>query len=109
VLQLNDAFLSAVGLGGLPSGLRRLALETAYDLLEVRVGEALTSRMTDDQMADFESLIDEGLDDVVSLDWLQDNLPDYKLVVHSEFENLKSEIDKDSEFILASIAELLGD
>ena len=73
--KFDDTFLEAVGLGALPEDQKAAFLENAQDQFEVRVGEKMNAQMTDDQVAEFEKIIDN--DEETINRWLS-NLGDYR-------------------------------
>lgn len=73
--QFDDKFLEAVGLTALPEDQKRAFLENAQDQFEVRVGEKMNAQMTDEQVAEFEKIIDN--DEETIKRWLS-NLGDYR-------------------------------
>ena len=73
--KFDDTFLEAVGLGALPQDQKTAFLENAQDQFEVRVGEKMNAQMTDDQVAEFEKIIDN--DEETINRWLS-NLGDYR-------------------------------
>ena len=91
MFQLDDNFLQSVGLGGMPDDQKKAFLEHLYEELELRVGTRLSEGMSDDQLAEFEKLIDAN-DETGALKWLETNRPDYKQVVAEELEKLKQEV-----------------
>ncbi len=78
-------------------------LRDIYDTLELRVGMRLAEQMTEEQLDEFESIIDKK-DDSASLNWLETNFPNYKEVVGEELEKLKSEISSSASQILEVIS-----
>ena len=101
MFQLNDDFLQSVGLGNMPDDQKQAFLQHLYEELELRVGTRLSEGMSDDQLGEFEKLI-EGNDEQGALGWLEKNRPNYKDVVAEELEKLKKEI-------LASKDKILSD
>jgi len=73
--QFDDKFLEAVGLTALPEDQKRAFLENAQDQFEVRVGEKMNAQMTDEQVAEFEKIIDN--DEETIRRWLS-GLGDYR-------------------------------
>ncbi|MGB4800899.1 MAG: DUF5663 domain-containing protein [Candidatus Saccharimonadales bacterium] len=57
--------------------------------LELRVGNVLASKFTDEQIREFEKLLEDNGD---TLGWLEKNYTDYPLVVRDESEALADEI-----------------
>lgn len=75
MFQLDDKFLEDVGLNELPEEQKKAFLQHIYDELELRVGTKLSDGMSDEQLEEFESIIDRK-DDVISA-WLNKYVPDY--------------------------------
>ena len=75
MFQLDDQFLTDIGLADLPEEQRKPFLQHVYDQLEYRVGVRLSEGMTDAQLEEFEAIIDRK-EDVVS-NWIQTNAPGY--------------------------------
>ena len=75
MFQLDDKFLADIGLNELPEEQKKAFLQHIYDELELRVGTELSDGMSDEQLEEFESIIDRK-DDVIT-EWLSKNVPDY--------------------------------
>jgi len=58
-----------------PEEQKKAFLQHIYDELELRVGTKLSDGMSDEQLEEFESIIDRK-DDVIT-EWLSKNVPDY--------------------------------
>ncbi len=56
--NIDDSFLESVGLGGLPADQKGGFLQYAQDQLEIRIGEKMSSTLTDQQLDEFEKIID---------------------------------------------------
>lgn len=91
MFKLDDNFLQDIGLGSLPQDQKVQMLRDIYETLELRVGMRLAEQMSDEQLDEFEALIDKK-DDPAALAWLETNFPNYKQVVAEELEKLKTEI-----------------
>lgn len=76
MFQLDDKFLQDVGLGDLPDDQKQAFLQHVYGELERRVGTQLTEGMSDDQLDEFEDIIDRKESAVQT--WLQAHAPDYQ-------------------------------
>jgi len=76
MFQLDDQFLADLGLENLPEDQKEAFLQHIYNELELRVGTQLSEGLTDEQLAEFEAIIDRK--DEVITPWLQQNAPDYK-------------------------------
>lgn len=103
MFQLNDDFLQSLGLGGMPDDQKQAFLQHLYEELELRVGTRLSEGMSDEQLADFEKLIDAN-DEAGALKWLETNRPNYKEVVAAELEKLKQEVIANRDTILGQQA-----
>lgn len=104
MFKLDNALLDELGLGALPPDEKTKMLGHIYETLEMRVGMKLAEQMTNEQLDEFESYIDRN-DEPGALKWLETNFPDYKQVVASELDKLKSEIKQNAPAILAASAE----
>lgn len=104
MFKLDNNFLSSLGLGSLPVDEKNKLLQAIYERLEMNVGMRLAERMTDTQLDEFESFIDNN-DESGALRWLEANFPDYKQVVAEELEALKAEISQAAPQILAAAAQ----
>ena len=102
MFKLDDELLKELGLSDLPLQEKNKMFNHIYETLEMRVGTKLAGQMSDEQLNEFESFIDKN-DEAGALKWLETNFPNYKQVVASELETLKSEIKAVAPQILASI------
>jgi hypothetical protein len=91
MFKLDNNFLADIGLSELPEGEKSKMLAHIYETLELRVGMKLAENMSDAQLDEFEKLADSN-NEAASLKWLETNVPNYKDVVMSELEKLKSEV-----------------
>ncbi len=76
MFQLDNTFLEELGLGALPEEQKKPFLQHIYDQLEYRVGIRLSEGMSDEQLEEFEAIIDRK-DDVI-VPWLQARAPQYQ-------------------------------
>jgi hypothetical protein len=91
MFQLDDNFLASLGLGAMPAEEKEAFLSYVYEELELRVGTELSKDLSDEQLEQFEKLIDGG-DQDTALQWLEQHCPNYKEVVKQELDRLKQEI-----------------
>jgi succinate dehydrogenase flavin-adding protein (antitoxin of CptAB toxin-antitoxin module) len=91
MFQLDDNFLVSLGLGSMPAEEKDAFLEYVYAELEDRVGTELSKDLSDAQLEEFEKLVEQGDQSVVT-QWLGEHCPNYKGVVKQEIENLRTEI-----------------
>lgn len=103
MIKLDDNLLTELGLQALPAEEKKALLRQIYETLEMRVGTTLARQMTDAQLDEFESFINNN-DEAGALRWLETNFPNYKEVVAQEFEMLKGEILQAAPQIAASSA-----
>jgi len=75
MFQLDDQFLTDIGLNDLPDEQKKPFLQHVYDQLEYRVGVRLSEGMSDAQLEEFESIIDRK-EDVIN-NWVAQYAPDY--------------------------------
>lgn len=75
MFQLDDKFLADIGLNELPEDQKQAFLKHIYDELELRVGTQLSDGLTDEQLEQFEKVIDR---DQATIDtWVAQHAPDY--------------------------------
>ena len=101
MFKLDNDFLTSLGLGGLPVDEKNRLLQMIYERLEMNVGMRLAEKMTDQQLDEFESFIDQN-NEAGALKWLESNFPNYKDVVAEELEKLRVEVTQAAPQILAS-------
>jgi hypothetical protein len=101
MFKLDNNLLVELGLGALPVDEKNKMLGHIYETLVMRVGMKLAEQMTNEQLDEFESYIDRN-DEAGALRWLETNFPNYKQVVASELELLKSEIKQAAPQIIAA-------
>ena len=75
MFQLDDNFLTDVGLAGLPDDQKQAFLQHIYQELELRVGTKLSQGLSEQQMAEFEAFVDQ--DEQKVRDWFLANMADY--------------------------------
>ena len=75
MFQFDESFLESVGLSNMPEEEKENFLQYAQDQLEVRIGEKMSEGLTEEQLDEFEKIIDSDQETVQK--WL-DQLGDYK-------------------------------
>lgn len=75
MFQFDESFLETVGLSGMPEEEKENFLQYAQDQLEVRIGEKMSEGLSEEQLDEFERIIDNDQETVQK--WL-DNAGDYK-------------------------------
>lgn len=76
MFQLDDKFLQDLGLDQLPEEQRQAFLQHIYEELELRVGTKLSDGLSDEQLDEFESIIDRKEDAVNA--WLANHATNYQ-------------------------------
>jgi len=77
----DEQIIAQLGIEKLPEDERTELVNEA----QVRIGEAVSAHLTDDQLDEYQAIID-GNNDVISA-WLEKNVPDYKNeAVYQSFE-----------------------
>lgn len=75
MFQLDDQFLSDVGLDALPDEQKKPFLQHIYEELELRVGTKLSEGLSDDQLDEFEAFVEGDADKTQA--WLTRYEPNY--------------------------------
>ena len=65
--KFDNRFLESVGLTDLPDSQKREFLKYAQDQLEVRIGEKMSEGLTDEQLDEFERVVDNDADTIMGL------------------------------------------
>lgn len=76
MFQLDDNFLKDLGLEQLPEEQKQAFLQHIYEELELRVGTKLSDGLSDQQLDEFEGIIDRKEDAVMQ--WLGAHVPNYQ-------------------------------
>lgn len=75
MFQLDEKFLDELGLQDMPAAQKDAFLKHIYDELELRVGTKLSEGLSEDQLTEFEKIIDR--DQQTIQDWVRVHAPDY--------------------------------
>lgn len=100
MIKIDNQLLDDLGLGSLSDDEKKALLAHLYEQLEINVGKVLASKMTDEQLDEFEAFVDSN-DEEGALKWLESNFPNYKDVVAEELEKLKEELKSGKDTILS--------
>ncbi len=103
-IKIDYTLLDEVGLSDLSKEDKDDLLKHFRQQLEQNVGEIIASQLSEDQLAEFEKLID-GQKTQEALTWLKNNYPNYRDVVIKEVKRLKDELKANAENIKSSIEE----
>jgi hypothetical protein len=101
MLKIDNNLLAELGLASLPDQEKEQLKAQIYRSLQERVGLTLSSKMTEAQLLEFETIYKQN-DQAAAVQWLETNYPNYKQVVADELEKLKGEIKAVAPQILAS-------
>ncbi|MBQ3275227.1 hypothetical protein IJH46_02280 [Candidatus Saccharibacteria bacterium] len=96
-MEFDEKFLREVGLAVMPEEEKRAFLDYVQEELEVRVGEEIAEGMSEEKMKEFE----EAETDEAAEKWLNENKPNYREIVQETIKDLKEEISRNKEKILA--------
>ena len=96
-MEVDEAFLKEVGLAAMPEAEKEAFLRYAQEELEVRVGEEIAAGMTEEKMREFEAAKSEE----ETKKWLEENKPNYRELVEKTVRELKEEISRNKDKILA--------
>ena len=81
----------------MPEAEKQAFLDYAQEELEVRVGEEIAAGMTEEKMREFEATES----DEETEKWLNENKPNYREIIEKTINELKEEISRNREKILA--------
>lgn len=76
MFQLDDKFLADIGLNDMPDEQKQAFLQHIYEELELRVGTKLSDGLSDQQLEEFEKIIDK--DQTVIDNWLAVHVQNYQ-------------------------------
>lgn len=75
MFRLDDQFLKDIGLESLPEDQKKPFLQHIYSELELRVGTKLSDGLSDEQLGEFEQIIDRNEEKIMQ--WLTQYVPAY--------------------------------
>lgn len=75
MFRLDEQFLKDIGLDSLPEEQKQPFLAHIYSELELRVGTRLSDGLSDEQLEEFEEIIDRKQDKITA--WLASHAPNY--------------------------------
>lgn len=84
MIRLDLRILQECELFGIDANTGNCFLMAIYHSLEMRAGTRLASEMSEDELKEFEALIESG-DEASALRWLEENYPYYREIVRNEF------------------------
>lgn len=97
-MQIDEQFMTEVGLGQMPAAEKRAFMDHATEELEVRVGQKIGSQLSPSQINDFNRAAEAGTLGA----WLERHIPDYRAQVKAVFQEFKRELHAERQSILAA-------
>ena len=93
--HIDDDFLKEVGFVLANDTERKKKIDELNNTLESMVGGVIADRLTDEQIDEFEGLLESSATEQEKLDWLKKNYPSYEDVVDEEYNKLKKQLKSD--------------
>ena len=87
-MEFNEEFLQEMGLSSMPADQKPRFLAYAQEELEVRIGERISEGVSEEKLAEFDSLIEQN----DAARWLEENRPDFREIVKQTIDEMKAEI-----------------
>lgn len=87
-MQFDEQFLQEMGLSAMPEEKKQKFLAYAQEELEVRVGERISEGLSEEQLAEFDQIVDPS----EANEWLERNRPDFREIVERAIAEMKQEI-----------------
>jgi hypothetical protein len=99
-IVIDSAYLDQLGLEQLSPEDKEALLGYIQEELQLRVGEALSDNLSDDQIDEFGEIMEKG-DQQSATVWLSQNCPNYKEVVQQQVEQIRQGLIENRDNILA--------
>lgn len=89
--QVDDQFLSAMGLDGLKGDRKQKALDNILFTLNANVGQRVAEVLNEEQLDEFDRLTvdEEAVNQDTLTSWLDQNVPNYKQIIEEEAQKMK--------------------
>ncbi len=97
MIRVDEDFMTEVGLAEMPTAEKQAFMDHAEEELEVRVGQKISSRLSDEQIDEFSRIQN---DNSKTLSWLERNVPDFREIVMQVFQAFKQELTAEHQSIL---------
>lgn len=97
MIRVDEDFMTEVGLAEMPTAEKQAFMDHAEEELEVRVGQKISSRLSDEQIDEFSRIQN---DNSKTLSWLERNVPDFREIVMQVFQAFKQELTAERQSIL---------
>ena len=87
-MKINEYYLASIGIRFKTKEETQAFAEIVQSELEIRIGSVMASRLSDEQLDEFDLYIDQS----DAGEWLEENCPDYRDIVDNEFERMEEEL-----------------
>lgn len=91
LVAIDDKFLADIGLADISVEEKKQAIEDIRIALESRVGVKLTQGLSDEQVDQFKTILSSD-DQKAAMDWMENNIPNYREVVMLELDAIVDHI-----------------
>ena len=87
-MKINEYYLASIGIRFKTKEETQAFAEIVQSELEIRIGTKIASRLSDEQLDEFDMCIES--DD--AREWLEENCPDFRDIVDNETERMEEEL-----------------
>ena len=87
-VKIDKYYLDSIGIRFETEEETQAFAEIVQSELEIRIGSVMASRLSDEQLDEFDLYIDQS----DAGEWLEENCPDYRDIVDNEFERMEEEL-----------------
>ena len=87
-MKIDKYYLDSIGIRFETEEETQAFAEIVQSELEIRIGSVMASRLSDEQLDEFDLYIDQS----DAGEWLEENCPDYRDIVDNEFERMEEEL-----------------
>lgn len=88
MVRVDEEFMREIGLDQMPLAEKQAFMSHAKEELEVRVGQSVGAYLTDEQVEEFERIVEP----VQAAAWLDRYVPNFREIVNTVFQNFKQEL-----------------
>ena len=101
--QFDEKELAGLGITGLPAEREKRFAAALLEELEMRVGGCMSEKLTERKMNEFLRIVG----DVAVKRWLEENVPDYKIIIETCEKELRAEVSRYSAWIMEGDIQVL--
>ena len=87
-MKINEYYLASIGIRFKTKEETQAFAEIVQSELEIRIGTEIASRLSDEQLDEFDLYIDQN----DAGEWLEENCPDYRDIVDNETQRMEEEL-----------------